>query len=112
MGRIGRIGDIGPIRPIRPMSAHTMTPNLSPPGDRDMGIFDKLKGELLDIIQWTEPADNQVMAYRFPRYNNEIKYGAKLTVREGQAAVFVNQGQIADVFGPGMYQLETKNLPI
>lgn len=77
-----------------------------------MGIFSKLAGELLDIIEWTEPTDSQLMAYRFPRYNNEIKYGAKLTVREGQAAVFVNQGQIADVFGPGMYGLNAPNLPI
>lgn len=77
-----------------------------------MGLMDKLRGELIDIIEWTEPSGNDILAYRFPRYNNEIKNGAKLTVREGQAAVFVNQGQLADVFTPGYYTLETKNLPI
>jgi membrane protease subunit (stomatin/prohibitin family) len=77
-----------------------------------MGLFDKLRGEFIDIIEWTEPAQNEILAYRFPRYNNEIKMGAKLTVREGQNAVFVNQGQIADVFKPGMYALHTENMPI
>src|SRR5262245_52274631 len=77
-----------------------------------MGLFDKLRGELIDIIEWNESGDSQLLAYRFPRYNNEIKYGAKLVVREGQAAVFVNQGQLADVFPPGTYTLETRNLPI
>ena len=77
-----------------------------------MSLLDKLRGELIDIIEWTEPPHNDVLAYRFPRYNNQIKMGAKLTVREGQAAVFVNEGQIADVFRPGMYALHTENLPI
>lgn len=77
-----------------------------------MSIWDKLRGEFIDIIQWTEPSQNDILAYRFPRYNNEIKMGAKLTVREGQAAVFVNEGQIADVFQPGMYTLSTQNMPI
>ncbi len=77
-----------------------------------MGLFDKLRGELIDIIEWTQPSDSDLLAYRFPRYNNEIKYGARLTVREGQAAAFVNEGQLADVYGPGMYTLETQNMPI
>jgi membrane protease subunit (stomatin/prohibitin family) len=77
-----------------------------------MGLFDKLRGEFIDIIEWTQPSDSEVLAYRFPRYGNEIKYGAKLTVREGQAAAFVNEGQLADVYGPGMYTLETQNMPI
>jgi membrane protease subunit (stomatin/prohibitin family) len=77
-----------------------------------MGLLDKLRGEFIDIIEWTEPSQNEILAYRFPRYNNEIKYGAKLTVREGQAGVFVNEGQIADVYSPGMYTLETQNMPI
>jgi membrane protease subunit (stomatin/prohibitin family) len=77
-----------------------------------MGLWDKLKGELIDIIEWTEPAGSELLAYRFPRYNNEIKYGAKLTVREGQAAAFVNEGTLADVYTPGMYTLETNNMPI
>ncbi len=77
-----------------------------------MGLWDKLRGELIDIIEWTEPPGSELLAYRFPRYNNEIKYGAKLTVREGQAAAFVNEGQLADVYPPGMYTLETQNMPI
>jgi membrane protease subunit (stomatin/prohibitin family) len=77
-----------------------------------MGLWNKIVGELVDIIEWTQPAQSEILAYRFPRYNNEIKYGAKLTVREGQAAVFVNEGQIADVFQPGMYTLHTENMPI
>lgn len=77
-----------------------------------MGIFDKLRAEFIDIIEWTEPAQNDILAYRFPRYNNEIKMGAQLTVREGQAAVFVNEGKIADVYLPGMYTLSTQNMPI
>ena len=52
------------------------------------------------------------MVYRFPRQGHEIKYGAKLTVRASQVAVFVNEGVIADVLEPGIYELETKNLPI
>jgi membrane protease subunit (stomatin/prohibitin family) len=77
-----------------------------------MGLFDKLRGELIDIIEWTEPSQSSVLAYRFPRYHNEIKMGAQLIVREGQAAAFVNEGQLADVFRPGTYRLETENLPI
>ena len=77
-----------------------------------MGLFDKLRGEFIDIIEWTQPSESELLAYRFPRYNNEIKYGARLTVREGQAAAFVNEGQLADVYGPGMYTLETQNMPL
>src|SRR5437762_6803387 len=77
-----------------------------------MGVMDKLRGEFIDIIEWTEPAENDVLAYRFPRYQNEIKMGAKLIVREGQSAVLVNEGRLADVFGPGTYTLSTQNLPI
>lgn len=76
-----------------------------------MGLFDKLKGELIDIVEWLED-DAETLAYRFERYGNEIKNGAKLTVREGQIAVFVNEGEPADIFEPGMYTLETANLPI
>ena len=59
-----------------------------------MGLFDKLKGEFVDIIEWTD-SSNDTMVWRFPRYQNEIKMGAKLTVRESQVAVFVNEGQMA-----------------
>ncbi len=76
-----------------------------------MGLFDKLRGEFIDIIEWLDPT-NDTMVYRFERYQNEIKNGAKLTVRESQVAVFINEGQIADIFQPGMYTLTTENLPI
>ncbi len=76
-----------------------------------MGILDKLKQEFIDIIEWTD-FSSDTMVWRFPRYQNEIKYGAKLTVRESQVAVFVNEGQIADVYLPGMYTLNTQNMPI
>ena len=76
-----------------------------------MGIWDKLTHELVDIVEWTDDS-RDTLVYRFPRYNNEIKYGAKLTVREGQVAVFVNEGKIADVYQPGMYTLQTENMPI
>lgn len=76
-----------------------------------MGLWDKLKGELIDIIQWLDDT-NDTMVYRFERYGNEIKYNAKLVVREGQMAAFVNEGQLADVFKPGTYTLETRNLPV
>jgi len=76
-----------------------------------MGIWDKLFGEFVDVIEWTDSSVD-TMVYRFQRYGNEIKFGAKLTVRESQIAVFVSEGEIADVLGPGLYELETKNLPI
>jgi membrane protease subunit (stomatin/prohibitin family) len=76
-----------------------------------MGLWDKLRGELIDIIEWTDET-RDTMVYRFGRYDNEIKHGAKLVVRESQVAAFVNEGRLADVFHPGTYTLETKNLPI
>jgi len=76
-----------------------------------MAFWEKLFGEFVDVIEWTEDL-SETMVYRFERYGNEIKYGAKLTVREGQVAVFVNEGRIADVFTPGMYELKTNNVPI
>jgi membrane protease subunit (stomatin/prohibitin family) len=76
-----------------------------------MGLMDKIKGELVDIIEWFDDT-RSTLAWRFPRYQNEIKNGAALIVREGQQAVFVYRGQIADKFGPGHYQLVTENLPI
>jgi len=76
-----------------------------------MGIFDKIRGEFIDIIEWLDDSQDTIV-YRFEREDNEIKNGAKLTVRESQVAVFVNEGQIADVFPPGMYTLTTENLPI
>ncbi|MBX2838500.1 MAG: SPFH domain-containing protein [Gammaproteobacteria bacterium] len=76
-----------------------------------MGIFGRLFHELVDVIEWLDDS-NDTMVYRFERFGNEIKYGAKLIVRESQFAVFVNEGEVADVLGPGTYELETKNLPI
>ncbi|MDO5528986.1 MAG: SPFH domain-containing protein, partial [Paracoccus sp. (in: a-proteobacteria)] len=76
-----------------------------------MALFNFLSGEFIDVIDWTSDNRN-TMVWRFERRGNAIKYGAKLTVREGQAAVFVHEGQIADVFGPGLYILETNNMPI
>lgn len=76
-----------------------------------MGLFDKLRNEFIDIIQW-ESNGNDTMLWKFPRYNNEIKMGAQLTVRESQQAVFLNEGTIADVYQPGMYKLQTQNMPI
>lgn len=76
-----------------------------------MGFFDKVRGEFIDIIEWLDGSTN-TLVHRFERYDNEIKYEAQLIVREGQQAVFINEGQIADVFKPGRYVLNTKNLPI
>lgn len=80
-----------------------------------MGLFDEIKKKLgqefIDIVEWLD-GTNDTIVHRFERYQNEIKNGAKLVVREGQKAVFVNEGQLADVFGPGTYELSTKNLPI
>ncbi|AXT61757.1 SPFH domain-containing protein [Aquimarina sp. AD10] len=80
-----------------------------------MGIFDKIKEKLshefIDIIEWLDYTDDTIV-HRFERYQNEIKNGAQLIVREGQTAVFINEGQLADVFKPGTYTLNTQNLPI
>jgi membrane protease subunit (stomatin/prohibitin family) len=76
-----------------------------------MGLWDRIKNELIDIIEWTDDSTN-TMVWKFPRHQNEIKNGAQLTVRESQVAVFVNEGKIADVFQPGRYELTTQNMPI
>jgi membrane protease subunit (stomatin/prohibitin family) len=76
-----------------------------------MGIFDAIKHQLVDIIEWTDNTTD-TLVWRFPRYENEIKYGAKLVVRESQAAAFINEGKLADVFGPGTYTLQTQNMPV
>jgi membrane protease subunit (stomatin/prohibitin family) len=73
--------------------------------------MDFIKKQFIDIIQWTEPMDG-ILAWRFPMQDMEIQYGASLTVRESQVAVFVNEGKIADVFAPGMYKLTTQTLPV
>jgi len=76
-----------------------------------MGLWDKITGEFVDVIEWTDDSPD-TMVYRFERYGNEIKYGAKLTVREGQVAVLVNEGRIADSYQPGLYELQTQNMPV
>ncbi len=76
-----------------------------------MGFFNTFKNQFIDIIQWEEETPG-VLVHRFERYDNEIKYGAKLIVRPGQKAVFVSEGRIADTFEPGTHTLETKNIPI
>ncbi|MDX1357690.1 MAG: SPFH domain-containing protein [Clostridia bacterium] len=80
-------------------------------GNDAMGIMDFIKGQFIDVIEWVD-TDTDAMVWKFERKGNEIKMGAQLTVRESQAAVFVNEGQIADVFQPGRYELSTQNLPI
>ncbi|MGA3018734.1 MAG: SPFH domain-containing protein [Bryobacteraceae bacterium] len=76
-----------------------------------MSIRDFLIKQLIDVIQWTE-ADETLLAYRYPMQDMEIQNGGQLTVRESQTALFVNEGRIADVFGPGLYTLTTRNLPV
>ena len=69
-----------------------------------MGLLDKLRAELIDIIEWVDDSRHTI-AWRFPRYQNEIKNGAQLIVRPGQMAVLVHRGEIADAYEPGNYQL-------
>ncbi|HVQ05517.1 MAG TPA: SPFH domain-containing protein [Burkholderiaceae bacterium] len=76
-----------------------------------MGLMDFIKKQFIDILQWTEQGDG-VLAWRYPMADMEIQYGGSLTVRESQMAVFVNEGKVADVFGPGMYKLTTQTLPV
>lgn len=76
-----------------------------------MGLLDFLKSQFIEVIEWTDDSSD-TMVYRFPVRGNEIKMGARLVVRESQVAVFIDQGQIADVFSPGSYALSTENLPI
>ncbi len=76
-----------------------------------MSLLDKLRGELVDIVEWIDDT-RHTLVWRFPRYRNQIKQGARLIVRPGQTAIFVGQGRIADVFGPGTHELSTGNLPI
>lgn len=76
-----------------------------------MALMDFIKKQFIDVLQWTESGDG-TLAWRFPMAGMEIQNGASLTVRETQIAVFVNEGQVADVFGPGMYTLTTQTLPV
>jgi membrane protease subunit (stomatin/prohibitin family) len=76
-----------------------------------MGLWDSLRNELIDIIEWKDDSGD-TLVWRFERHDDEIKNGAQLTVREGQVAVLINEGQLADVFKPGRHVLATANLPI
>ena len=76
-----------------------------------MALMDFIKKQFIDILEWTEDGDG-TLAWRYPMAGNEIQYGGSLTVRESQMAIFVNEGQVADVFGPGMYKLTTQTLPV
>jgi membrane protease subunit (stomatin/prohibitin family) len=76
-----------------------------------MSLGSFFKKQFVDVIHWTESEDG-VLAHRFPMQDAEIQYGAQLTVRESQMALFVNEGKAADAFGPGLYTLETRTLPL
>ena len=76
-----------------------------------MGLMDFIKKQFIDVIEWTEEGDG-TLAWRYPMADHEIQYGGSLTVRESQMAVFVNEGQVADVFGPGRHTLTTQTLPL
>lgn len=76
-----------------------------------MALMDFIKKQFIDILEWTETGDG-TLGWRYPMAGNEIQYGGSLTVRESQMAVFVNEGKVADVFGPGMYKLTTQTLPV
>lgn len=76
-----------------------------------MGLFSGFKSQLLKVIEWTDDTTN-TLVYKFPMDGRQIMYGSKLTVRESQAAVFVNKGKLADVFAPGYHKLETSNIPV
>ena len=76
-----------------------------------MSLMSFIKKQFIDILEWQEQEDG-VLAWRYPMQDNEIQYGGDLTVRESQAAVFINEGKIADVFEPGMYKLTTQTLPV
>ncbi|WP_420154266.1 SPFH domain-containing protein [Siphonobacter sp.] len=76
-----------------------------------MGIFDFIRNEFINVIEWVDDTSDTII-WKFPDKGNDIKYGAQLTVRESQVAIFMNEGQIADVFQPGRHELTTANMPI
>ncbi|HEV2197066.1 MAG TPA: SPFH domain-containing protein [Candidatus Acidoferrum sp.] len=76
-----------------------------------MSLRDFIAKQWIDVIEWVEPEEG-ILAYRYPMQDREIQNGGKLTVRESQFAVFVNEGKVADAFGPGLYTLNTQTLPI
>jgi membrane protease subunit (stomatin/prohibitin family) len=76
-----------------------------------MGILNMIKGQLIDVIEWTDNS-GKTMVHKYDMNGKEIMMGAQLTVRESQVAIFVNEGEIADVFEPGRYELQTSNMPV
>lgn len=74
-------------------------------------IMDFVKKQFIDVIEW-DWQDDDLLMWKFPMADNEIQNGASLTVRDGQVAVFVNEGQVADVFTTGRYTLNTQTLPL
>ena len=76
-----------------------------------MGILNMIKGQLIDVIEWTDNS-SKTMVHKYDMNGKEIMMGAQLTVRESQVAIFVNEGELADVFEPGRYELQTSNMPI
>ena len=80
-----------------------------------MGFFDNLRkqaaSQFIEVVEWLDDSSDTIV-YRFPVFNQEIKMGAQLTVRENQLALFVNEGQAADLFQPGLHTLSTQNIPI
>ena len=76
-----------------------------------MSLRDFISKQFIDVIDWVEPEDG-ILAYRYPMHDREIQNGGKLTVRASQLALFVNEGKVADAFGPGLYTLNTQTLPI
>src|SRR6266849_86104 len=115
----------GPPNSLRDISVSRCDPSASTMGNKlplyrvilfqeqsfAMSLRDFLKKQFIDVIHWTEPEDG-ILAYRFPMQDMEIQNGGKLTVRESQMAAFVNEGRIADIFGPGLYTLNTQILPL
>ena len=76
-----------------------------------MGILDAIKGQLIDVIEWSDNS-GKTMVHKYDMNGKEIMMGAQLTVRESQVAIFVNEGELADVFEPGRYELKTSNMPV
>lgn len=76
-----------------------------------MGLFDFIKGELIEVIDWVE-SDNETILWKFPDKDCNIKNGAQLTVRESQMAVLIDEGRFADLYEPGRHKLITDNMPI
>src|ERR1700747_3758170 len=91
---------------VRPDSAARPHPGSE---NSAMSLRDSLSKQFIDVIEWVEPQDG-ILAYRYPMQDREIQNGGKLTVRASQMAVFVNEGNIADIFGPGLYTLNTHTL--